>query len=144
MFFLLKKLVFLVENVYLCKMIKILILMILLHVVDDFVLQPVCLSKLKQKSWWEKQDSYKSLYKHDYMMALLMHSMSWSAMILLPSIFLLNVPGSILLGVFCLNASIHYIVDDEKANKERLNLMADQTSHLIQIVVSWIILCQWL
>ena len=125
-------------------MIKILLLMILAHVVDDFVLQPVCLSKLKQKSWWEKQDEYKRLYKDDYKMALLIHSMSWSIMTLLPAIFMLNPTGFLLLGVFIVNTLIHYVVDNEKANKGHLNLMADQFIHLSQIFASWIILSQWI
>jgi len=125
-------------------MIKILLLMILAHVVDDFVLQPVCLSKLKQKSWWEKQEEYKRLYKDDYKMALLIHSMSWSIMILMPAMLMLNPTGVLLLSVFVSNTLIHYIVDNEKANKGHLNLMADQLIHLSQILVSWIILCQWI
>lgn len=125
-------------------MIKILLLMILAHVVDDFVLQPVCLSKLKQKSWWEKQEGYKRLYKDDYKMALLIHSMSWSIMALLPAIFMLNPTGALLFGVFVVNTLIHYVVDNEKANKGHLNLMADQLIHLSQIFVSWVILCQWI
>ena len=123
-------------------MVKILLLMILAHVVDDFVLQPVYLSKLKQKSWWEKQDGYKRLYKDDYKMALLIHSMSWSIMTLLPAIFMLNTSGTLLFGVFIVNTLIHYVVDNEKANKGHLNLMADQFIHLSQIFASWVILCQ--
>ena len=124
-------------------MIRILLLMILAHIIDDFVLQPVCLSKLKQKSWWEKQEGFKSLYKNDYKMALLMHSMSWSIMILLPAIFFVNMSGHMLWAIFTLNTLFHYLIDNEKANKLRINLMADQTLHLAQIFVSWIILCQW-
>lgn len=123
---------------------KIFLLMILLHVIDDFVLQPVCLSKLKQKSWWEAQDGFKSLYKNDYKMALLMHSMSWSVMILLPFIFMFDINGHVLYTVFAFNTLIHYITDNEKANKGHLNLMVDQTIHLAQIVVSLVILCQWI
>jgi hypothetical protein len=118
--------------------------MILAHVVDDFVLQPVCLSKLKQKSWWEKQEGYKRLYKDDYKMALLIHSMSWSIMILIPAMFILNPTGALLFGVFIVNTLIHYTVDNEKANKGHLNLMVDQFIHLSQIFASWVILCQWL
>lgn len=124
-------------------MTKILLLMILAHIIDDFVLQPVCLSKLKQKSWWENQDSYKSLYKNDYKMALLIHSMSWSIMILLPT-FILNVSGHMLWTVFVVNTLTHYIIDNEKANKGRLNLMVDQIIHFSQVFVSWILLCQWI
>ena len=38
--------------------IKILLFMILLHIIDDFVLQPISLSNLKQKKWWKKQEGY--------------------------------------------------------------------------------------
>jgi len=47
--------------------------MILAHIADDFYLQGN-LAKMKQKVWWEKLFEYKSLYKHDYKMALLIHS----------------------------------------------------------------------
>ena len=32
--------------------IKVLLLMFLFDIIDDFVLQPICLSKLKQKRYW--------------------------------------------------------------------------------------------
>ena len=138
------KFVFLTFFPYICPMvIKILLLMILAHIIDDFVLQPVCLSNLKQKSWWLKQKEFKSLYKHDYKMALLIHSMSWSIMILVPCMFLLNISGGMLLSAFLVNTLIHYLVDNEKANMGHLNLMADQTFHLMQILVTWAVLCQW-
>lgn len=124
-------------------MIKLLLLMVLMHIVDDYYLQGI-LAKMKQKSWWEKQEGYKSMYKDDYKMALLMHSMSWSIMILLPSMFILNVSGHMLCSIFAVNTLLHYIIDNEKANKGRLNLMVDQTLHLAQIIVSWMILCQWI
>jgi hypothetical protein len=98
---------------------------------------------MKQKKWWEKQEGYTSLYKNDYKMALLMHSMSWSIMILLPAIFLFNVQGIVLLAIFIINAFIHYVVDNEKANKLRINLMADQTFHIMQIFITWAIIWQW-
>ena len=125
-------------------MIEIFLLMILAHVVDDFVLQPVCLSKLKQKSWWEKQDDYKPLYNNDYKMALLMHSMSWSIMILLPVIITNDIPEIVLFSAFIVNTLIHYYIDDMKANKGKINLMVDQFVHIIQIITTWIIICQWI
>ena len=123
-------------------MIKLLLLMILMHIVDDYYLQGI-LASMKQKKWWEKQEGYKSLYKYDYKMALLMHSMSWSIMILLPAIFLFNVQGIVLLAIFIINAFIHYVVDNEKANKLRINLMVDQTLHIMQIFITWAIIWQW-
>ena len=122
-------------------MIKLLLFMILAHIVDDFYLQGN-LAKMKQKVWWEKLFEYKSLYKNDYKMALLIHSMSWSIMVLMPVMLLHNPQGIILFAIFVINTLIHYWIDDEKANKLRINLMADQTIHLFQIIVTWIILCQ--
>ena len=48
-------------------MIKLLLLMIFAHIVDDYYLQGI-LASMKQKSWWTKQEGYKSLYKNDYKM----------------------------------------------------------------------------
>ena len=69
-------------------MYKILLLltMIFLHIVDDYYLQG-WLASAKQKSWWE-QNALDKLYKHDYIMALFMHSFSWAFMIMLvPTIY---------------------------------------------------------
>lgn len=121
-------------------MVKILLLMIFAHIIDDFVLQPICLSKLKQKSWWEKQEGYKDLYRNDYKMALLIHSMSWSIMILIPILLLLEIPQILILMAFCINTLIHYAIDDSKANKGKLNLIQDQIIHLMQVIITWMII----
>lgn len=122
-------------------MIKILLLMLLLHIVDDFVFQPVCLSKLKQREWWKKQDEYCEKYKNDYKMALFMHSISWSLMILLPLMFMANISDLMLISTVIFNMAIHFIVDDFKANRRKINLVQDQVIHLMQIVLTWIICC---
>ena len=45
---------------------RIFLLMILLHILDDFVLQGVCLNKLKQKEFWKDYISETNkLYKYD-------------------------------------------------------------------------------
>jgi len=124
-------------------MIKLLLLMILMHIVDDYYLQGI-LASMKQKSWWPKQEGYTNLYKNDYKMALLMHSMSWSIMILVPAMFLLNVNRYALFDIFAVNAFIHYHVDDLKANKKEINLMLDQTIHIMQVVATWILVQQWI
>ena len=67
---------------------KILLLIFLAHIIDDFVLQPQILSNLKQKDYWWKIGLGKGKYKYDYICALLIHSASWSAMISLPLLFL--------------------------------------------------------
>ena len=119
-------------------MIAIFFLMILCHILDDFVLQSVCLSNLKQKHWWDEH-CYGKQYKNDYKMALFIHSLSWSIMIHLPIIFLLFLYGWLLTLSILINMTIHYIVDDLKANKYKINLITDQSIHFIQIIVTFII-----
>ena len=113
--------------------------MIFCHVIDDYCLQGI-LSSMKQKKWWH-DNAPDELYKHDYIMALFMHSFSWSFMILLPiaiyNKFNIDLIYYIALWINCI---IHLIVDDLKANKGRINLIADQIIHLIQIAISAIVL----
>lgn len=122
-------------------MIKILLLMIFAHIVDDYYLQGI-LASMKQKKWWTNQEEYKSLYSNDYKMALLMHSMSWSIMTLLPSMFLIGINSYLVLGCFIINTAIHYYIDDLKANRGKINLIVDQTVHLMQVFITWILLIQ--
>ena len=124
-------------------MIKILLLMVFCHLIDDFVLQDK-FTYLKQKSWWEKtcRDEGLSIEKYgkDYVMALFEHSLEWSIAIILPIIFILDVPGWVLLCSVAINTIIHYIVDNAKANQLRLNLIQDQLIHFIQIIVTWLVI----
>lgn len=114
--------------------------MIFLHIIDDYVLQPACLSKLKQKKFWEANAPNK-LYKNDYKMALLMHGFSWAFMTMLPiAIYQGFDVGVKFLFAFILNTILHSGIDDTKANKEKINLIADQFIHLIQIAVTFIVL----
>lgn len=119
--------------------VSILFLMILCHIIDDFVLQPVCLSKLKQKNWWEKEGKYAGIYKNDYLMALAIHALSWAIMIHLPLFILFIIPGWILVLSILINASIHFYIDDLKANKYKINLITDQSIHFIQIILTFIL-----
>ena len=56
--------------------------MVFSHIVDDYYLQGK-LALFKQKSWWEEK-APDEMYKHDYIVALMMHSFSWAFMIMLP------------------------------------------------------------
>ena len=116
--------------------------MIFMHILDDFVLQKLgCLAMLKQKSWWVEQKEYKPIYKYDYLVALAMHSFSWAFMIMLPIAFNCDFNVSSWFAiVFCVNAIVHFIVDNLKANCGAINLVIDQTIHIIQIVCTAIIL----
>ena len=110
--------------------------MIFAHIVDDYYLQRI-LASLKQKSWWEKQENYKPLYKYDYIVALIMHAFSWSFMISLPILYL-GFTKWIAVAII-LNTIIHAIVDDLKANKGKINLIIDQSIHIVQIIITWIL-----
>ena len=118
----------------------IILTMIFFHIVDDYRLQGI-LASMKQKKWWKQQEQYNDKYKYDYIVALLMHSFSWTFMIMLPIAFYygfrLSVPFIV---IFVLNVAIHCIVDDLKANKLKINLVLDQTIHIIQIIITAIVL----
>jgi hypothetical protein len=119
----------------------ILLSMIFLHIVDDYKLQQGLLVNLKQKSFWKEYIEKDSKYKFDYIVALIMHSFSWSFMIMLPIAFVFNFQISLLFVIaFVLNLIIHAIVDNLKANKFKINLIVDQSIHIIQIVITFLIL----
>ena len=126
-------------------MYKILLLlaMIFLHIVDDYYLQG-WLASAKQKSYWE-QNAPDELYKHDYIMALFMHSFSWAFMIMVvPSVYTLinttntNNASLAIALVFLTNLFIHMVVDNSKANLKKINLVQDQLNHLAQILITWV------
>ena len=120
-------------------MVYIFLIMILLHIIDDFVLQPICLSKLKQKSFWETYVKDDEKYKFDYKVALVIHALSWSIMIHLPLMLIGVGEYSILLSVI-INTIMHAWIDDEKANKLNITLFEDQIMHLIQVGATWAVL----
>lgn len=123
-----------------------LLFMIFLHIVDDFYLQPGMLSKLKCRSFWDENAPDKK-YEYDYVVALLIHSFSWSFMMML-TLFILNgfVLNPILICVFIINMFLHFYVDNEKANEYTINLVTDQLIHLAQIIATFLIynLTLWL
>lgn len=124
--------------------IKLLILtsMIFCHIVDDYYLQG-WLASAKQKSWWEQNASEK-LYKYDYIAALFMHSFSWSFMVMLvPTVYAILFDGVWYPLLFVGNILIHMFVDDLKANKRRINLIQDQSIHMLQILWTWLCM-MWL
>lgn len=116
----------------------ILLAMIFLHIIDDYKLQGI-LASMKQRIWWIEQEGYKSLYKYDYISALIEHSFSWTFMIMLPITISLKFNIGWWVIAYIMNMIVHAFVDDLKANKFKINLVIDQTIHLIQIVVTWLI-----
>lgn len=113
-----------------------LLLMIFFHIVDDYYLQG-WLASAKQKEWW-KQNAPQRLYQYDYIWALIMHSFSWSFMIMLPIAMMnhFSVGWGFVILLF-LNAVCHAIIDNLKANTRSINLWQDQLVHIAQIVFTF-------
>jgi len=120
----------------------ILLTMIFFHIVDDYYLQG-WLASGKQRSWWKKNAPDK-IYQYDYLMALFMHSFSWAFMVMLPAIVYVIANSRDLkvwyLLVFISNLTIHFVTDNAKANLKLINLIQDQSIHLGQIVITWILI----
>lgn len=115
----------------------VLLLMIFLHIIDDYKLQAGVLNNLKQKKFWE-ENAPDELYKYDYIWALIMHSFSWSFMIMLPFAFILDFNINIAFVImFILNLISHALIDNMKANQHSINLIHDQILHIVQIIFTW-------
>lgn len=113
----------------------IILLMIFLHIVDDYYLQG-WLASAKQKKYWQ-ENAPELMYKYDYVWALIMHSFSWAFMIMLPIAIINRFDVNIsFLIAFISNMTVHAITDDLKANKRKINLWIDQATHLWQIFMT--------
>ena len=109
--------------------------MIFCHVRADYNLQG-WLASAKQKSYW-KENAPDQMYKHDYICALVMHSFSWTFMIMLPFMYAVGFKvNSFLLFLFVINIIMHAIIDDLKANEKCINLWQDQLFHMCQIAMT--------
>lgn len=113
------------------------LLMIFMHIVDDYYLQRI-LASMKQRDWW-KENAPAKMYERDYMVALFMHAFSWAFMVMLPIAFSMGFAINVKFGVaFVSNLVIHAVVDHEKANVKSINLITDQWIHMFQIMITWI------
>jgi len=123
----------------------VLLLMLYCHKIEDFNLQGI-LASFKQKKWWEDNCPDKK-YKNDWIISLIIHSVSWSIAIILP-IFLYGYINNIInnkFGLLCIacvviNSVFHVIIDDLKANKNMISLVCDQMIHILQIVITWFVI----
>ena len=121
----------------------ILLWMLFNHILDDYWLQGI-LASMKQKSWWKENTNTEDyeLYRYDYIMALIMHSISWTFMIMLPAAVNVDFKvNGLFLCVFVLNAVLHGLVDHLKANEKSINLITDQSLHIIQILITFTLAC---
>lgn len=121
-----------------------LFIMIFCHIVDDYYLQGI-LANMKQKKWWQEHTT-NTLYQYDYVVALLAHSFSWSFMIMLPLLvynIICNYEYTVFyyfyVGAIVSNTEIHMYVDNLKANELKINLIADQSIHIAQIIITYIL-----
>ena len=114
----------------------ILFFMIFCHIIDDYRLQGI-LASMKQKKYW-KENAPQEMYKHDYIIALFMHSFSWAISIHIPIIIASSFASWILISIIC-NTIIHAVVDDLKANMYKINLVQDQCIHILQIIFVFLI-----
>ena len=127
----------------------ILLIMIFVHILDDFHFQGI-LANLKQKSYWKKQiqELYANncclteLYKKDWLISLIFHAFQWTFIVMLVlvvyNVDLITSP--VFYIIFILNITIHAIVDHLKCNKFYINLVTDQLIHLNQIAITWLLL----
>lgn len=112
---------------------EILVLMLLGHLVADYTLQG-WLADGKQKKWWQKcfGGETPDKYRHDYVAALVCHALYWSILICAPFY-----ASPYFFGAVVLNTVIHTVVDDLKANRNKINLVQDQLMHLCQILLTF-------
>lgn len=119
-------------------MVQYLFIMLWCHLIDDYVLQGV-LAKMKQKKFWQ-ENAPEPLYRYDYLMALLCHSLMWSISIMIPTFF----TGNFIWWLVPANCVIHFIVDNLKANKLKINLITDQSIHFIQVAITFLVCYVWI
>lgn len=126
------------------------IIMILLHILEDFHLQGI-LANMKQKSWWQSECNKlgikyeSSKYKHDYIISLYIHALENSIFITLPLIIdgliatlTINPNNCLFIGwVFIIfaNTVVHAFIDNFKCNNKGINLITDQLLHFIFIIL---------
>ena len=123
-----------------------LIAMMFMHVVDDYYLQG-CLAKMKQKKWWMEECKNQNLnfsnYENDYRVALVIHGFSWACCVHLPILICMicrhNINSIFIFISILVNALIHSIIDDLKANKLKINLGFDQGLHFSQLMMIFIL-----
>ena len=113
--------------------------MLFMHVLDDYTLQG-CLGNLKQRQFW-KDHAPDRMYRFDYIVALVMHAVSWSFCIMLPlAVYAGFSCHAAFLGMFFGNVCVHAAVDDLKANRHKINLITDQAIHIAQIFLTALLL----
>ena len=141
------------------------IMMVLLHILEDFHLQGI-LANMKQRDWWYKEyckerhlgEGWSTCkYKKDYVVCLIMHSLENSIFIMLPiiidgviTILTVNPNNSYFImwiGFIFINTILHALIDNAKCNGRSINLITDQAMHFVIMAIlfaeSWKYLGAW-
>lgn len=115
------------------------LLMIFLHIVDDFYFQTNSfLANGKQEEWWRQQKWFTYRYRFDYIPPLIFHAFSWTFMIMLPIAYSMGFQLNIeFFLMFIYNVFLHGMTDHAKANLREINLVQDQAIHLFQIIATF-------
>lgn len=111
--------------------------MLFMHVLSDYNLQGI-LASMKEKAWWKGHGNYRS--KYDYIPALLAHAFSLAFCIMLPLAVAGYPPGTVFYAALAANTAVHAATDHAKANLGVLNLIEDQTIHMVQIGITLMVL----
>ena len=110
----------------------IILLMLAMHVIEDFHLQGR-MADMKQRSWWKANAP--SRYKDDYIPVILLHGMEWSILVSLPLLAATGLDvGWWFFIMVVANGLVHAGVDHLKCNSFKIGLIADQSIHMAQIV----------
>lgn len=119
-------------------MIRIFFVMLLLHVVTEFVLQPVALLRIKQKTYWEQPERPNG-GKDTSAMAIAINAILWSVMIMLPLMYYSTEGDLILLLVFLVNMLVHAYIDEYTTNRHKLTFVTAQSLYLLQLIITFLV-----
>ena len=84
------------------------------------------------------KDMEETMYRNDYVAALLTHSFMWAFMTFVP-LLLIGQNYWLLILIIVVNSIIHLLIDNIKANFYLISLCKDQCWHINQILISFII-----
>ena len=114
----------------------ILLSLVFSHIIADFHVQNTFMAKYKQAKEWK---IYGKPYLYDWVPVLVVHSFSWAFFTFLPLLYYVYIKD-MTFGMWAIvvlvNTLIHFVIDDQKCNRFNINLIEDQLSHLLQILIT--------
>ena len=113
--------------------IAVLVGMFLCHLLADYPLQG-WLAQAKAKSYWANSAKDN---RNDWIAALAGHAIMWGILVMAPVAIASNFQLDWFWVALPINIVLHYIIDNQKANKRQINLIQDQCLHVVQILITW-------